>query len=449
MSDQEMEEFLSDQSEDGLVVDSGEFSVNWRKARTRLSSDNLIRPTAWVLYLVQAAVQWNCRSLNIVQSRYLTRFSFLFAPGDTPEAADFERAFSSLQTSAETPLEKLVWVVEHLRSDPENRFQVKFCKGDNEIENLNFGELHWYDRFRKQAKETVVIDINHWRKPDSEAPLPIFAARRDQLAIQTELDHYCGPCPVPITLDSVRFQGVLCQVDEQDPGQRVPWFMEAIRGPFPKLPKPSAFPEELEQGDGSVSQDDISGIVHVGLRLPPERRLDKLPAYPRSALLWVRHGVVVDTTRLKFRSRLLVVSALVSADDLAFDLTGFQLLEDKKVAHRAQAFEDFVRSLLATKLTESLVEEMEIDPKHHREQHPVLGPAMFLTLFAPVMAVGGLISFAGLPFLSPIILGVGGAVAGSGYWGYKNQPFQVPAEAYVEECKKHLNGDIRKLYPRA
>ena len=437
----EIEEYLLDQGDDGSVVGSGEFSVNWRKARSRLSTDNLIRPTAWVLYLVQAAVQWNCARLDVVESRYLTRFSFQFSPGNSPNTTDFESAISSLKVNAETPLEKLALVVEHLRLKPESRFQVKFRSSGDVVESIDFGELHWYDRFREQSADTVVLDINHWRMPGPQEVFPVLTARRAQLEIRTELDHYCGPCPIPITLDSVRFQGVLCDIDEKDRGQRAPWFVETFRDQLPKLALPFGLSEQTELKD-----HDVSGIIQVGLRLPPEKTLDKIRRdSARSKILWVSHGVVTQATPLPLASRILTLSVLVSTDGLTRDLTGFQLVENDEMAARVKIVTRCVKTMFREKFSLSSVGEIQLDPKDHREPHPVAGSVMFLTVFAPIMAVGGLISIMGLPFLSPLIVGVGGAIAGSGYWGYKKQPFQVPNEAYTKECKTWIEHDLRAL----
>ncbi len=447
MSAGEVEEYLLDQEDDGSVVGSGEFSVNWRKARSRLSSHNLIRPTAWVLYLVQAAVQWKCQSLDIVQSRYLTRFSFGFPPGGAPTATDFEEALSSLQVNAETPLGKLALVAEHLRLLPESRFQVKFRGSQDAVESLDFGELQWYDRFRNQKYDTIAFDVNHWRRPDANELLPILPARRAQLEIQTELDHYCGPCPIPITLDSVPFQGLLRDIDKgnEDHGSREPWFIQTFRGRLPDLAPPWGLNKLVESKDSPKVQAAISGVVQAGLGQPLNTSQPSAELKAHSKILWVRQGVVTQTTLFPWTSHILALSVVVSADGLTSDLTGFQLVENEEMAARVKTIEGCVKAAFKENFKASLIGDVEVDSEDHRTTHPVAGSIMFLTIFAPMMAVGSLIAIIGVPFLNPVIIGTGGAIAGSGYWGYKKQPFQVPDEAYVNGCKTALHLDLRRL----
>lgn len=445
LASNEIEEYILDQEDEGSVVDSGEFSVDWRKARSRLTSHNLIRPSAWVLYLVQAAVQWNCERLDVVQSRYLTRFSFQFSAGSTPKSTDFESAISSLRVDANTPLEKLALVVEHLRLLPESRFQVKFRNSQEAVESIEFGDLHWYDRFREPKADTIVLDINHWRMPDAQEVLPILKARRAQLEIRSELDHFCGPCPIPITLDAVRFQGLLCDIDKPGDGPRAPWFLQTFKGNFPSLALPWGLGEETGTAEDTAVCDALSGVVQVSLRQPPKGSELKAQARARSAILWVKHGVVTQVTPFPFSSQILLLSVFVSADELTSDLTGFQLVENEELRDRVKAIRDCVKAALKEKFETTSAGDVKLDPKEHRTPHPVAGSVMFITFFAPIMAVGGLISIMGLPFLSPLVVGIGGAIAGSGYWGYKKQPFQVPDATYVGECKSALENDLRRL----
>ena len=304
-------------TEEGARVDTGEFSVNWRQARGRLSSDNLVRPTAWVLYLVQAAVQWKCERLEIVQSRYLTRFAFVFAGEGMPTVGELEDALGSLKVNAVSPLEKLALVTEHQRGLPESQFQVKFRRSDDSVKSLDFGQLVWFDRFRSQAPNTIVFDIDHWKKPEGKDVLSLFSARREQLAIRSELDRFCGPCPIPITLDSAPFHG--------------------LRG-------------------------------------------------------------------LKA-----------------------------------------VRSEFCDKFVAGSVEEMEYDSDRFKMPDPKKGPAMFVGLFAPMMAVGSLIAIFGIPMLSPLTIGVGAGLARTGFWANKNQPFKVPDKVFIRECQDWIEKDVRHL----
>ena len=382
MARDEVEEYLDDQTDDGARVDTGEFSVNWLQARDRLSSHNLIRPTAWVLYLVQAAVQWKCERLDIVQSRYLTRFAFVFSDGSMPTFSDFEEAVSTLRVNAGEPLEKLALVTEHHRLLPESQFQVTFRQSDDSFESFDFGELHWFDRFRKQAPNTIVFDINHWRRPDGEEVFPLLPARREQLAIRTELDRYCGPCPVPITLDSTPFHGLLHDFSSAGKHERYPWCVQISGDSEPKFPLPWSL-REVAQVNGLDGNFETSGVVQIGLKLYPGLGVERVASTACSTALWVKHGVIAQASPLPFTSRILTVSVLVPADDLASDLTGFQVIDNDEKSNRLRKSLEMVRTEFCDRYLAGSVENVDFDSKRFKTPHPVAGSAMFLTVLLP------------------------------------------------------------------
>lgn len=335
-------------------------------------------------------------------------------------------------------------MTEHQRGLPESQFQVKFRHSDDSVKSLDFGQLVWFDRFRSQAPNTIVFDIDHWKKPEGKDVLSLFSARREQLAIRSELERYCGPCPIPITLDSTPFHGLLHDFDTIDTDLRFPWCIQSWSDSEPMFTPPWSL-QEVARANDVVCDSEVSGVIEVGLKLHPGRSPEAVESKASSSVLWVKHGVIADVTRLPFNSRILTVNLLLPAEDLASDLTGFRLIDGQQKLDRMKRGLKAVRSEFCDKFVAGSVEEMEYDSDRFKMPDPKKGPAMFVGLFAPMMAVGSLIAIFGIPMLSPLTIGVGAGLARTGFWANKNQPFKVPDKVFIRECQDWIEKDVRHL----
>ena len=97
MTEFNLDSFLTQQEEEGLVDSSGDFSIDASAAARKLARFALPESNSWVLKLLQAAVGWEAISVLVRQSRRYTSFILVL-----PEDGDFpsrERLLATLLSS--------------------------------------------------------------------------------------------------------------------------------------------------------------------------------------------------------------------------------------------------------------------------------------------------------------------------------------------------------------
>jgi hypothetical protein len=156
--------------------------------------------------------------------------------------------------------------------------------------------------------------------------------------------------------------------------------------------------------------------------------------------VWVQAGVVIERSPLPFDSKVLCLDLYLSGEGLETDLSGSQLIRNEALEQRQQnALREFQQVLQSYKNQLPTDGELsQTETRDHKDNHPVIGTALFLTVFAPMMAVGTLLSIFLLPH-------VGIPMIGAGWLGYKHQPFKVDDEELLKRCRFWLEKDFEQF----
>jgi hypothetical protein len=438
-----LEEYLLGLREQGTDLGDGQFSLNPESAKGRLAHFKLIREMGWASLLVQAAVLWNCPNFQVVQTRYLTRFLIPLATLDLPTEEELLQGLSRIDLASETGLDKFLTAVQILLHQGRLPFQVKICRS-GQVETLAYGELTWFDQLRRHPDNALLVDINHC-KPLNESLYPAFLAKKEQMAIRNELEIYGAPSPIPIIFDGREMAGRFGPPEPDDSGQRVLLALQLLAQPTSRL-KDLRVPHALRKAAESESNSllvatRIQGFASLSLRLPAKTEDEhEPPLIGRCHLAWVQAGVVIERFPLPFDSRVLCLDLYLSGEGLETDLSGSQLIRSDALEQRQQtALREFHQALQTYK--EQIPTDAELsqtETRDHKDNHPVIGTALFLTVFAPMMAVGTLLSL----FLFPH---VGIPVLGAGWLGYKHQPFKVDDEELLKRCRLWLTTDLERF----
>lgn len=444
MAGSDLDSYLQEQAEDGVAKRPGAFSVNLDQARLKMADFQLPREEAWSLFLLQAAVAWECSELEIYQTRYASRFHFGFSAGRLPDRQAFELELAQVDDGQHPAIQLIVRAVQVLLG--RDGASVRFCWFESEagrVDHCALGPVTRWDRYTTPKSSTLVLEVGYDRQPTAQELLPYLPVRRKQLAMREELEEYCGPFPLRLSLDKVPFEGPL--VYEKDKQQIVPCSITKLESPDTTL-----LDLPLPWSIGSSQKAPVAkGFYSMALSISPQ--IDK---QPRSYLCWVKHGVLIDRWLLTFRSNLLSICLFVNADDLTTDLTGLQIVRDTK-ANKAkmaalQALKTSVKAVRKSAVDEELIESLR--PKGHMDPHPAAG-ALFLTVLAPLMAVGSMFLMFGVPMLLAGagaglgVSAVGSGILGTGIFGYRKNPFldRRPNKEFMKELAVWLEEDLDRL----
>ena len=438
-----LEDYIAELREQGTESDAGEFSLNFQSAKGRLAQLKLLREMGWASILLQAAVRWNCWKFEVRQTRYLTRFVLPLEKADLPSTDEILHTLSQINLSSDTGLVKFVMAVQILLHQGRFPFQVKICQSAKDVETLAYGELTWFDRFRKLPANSLVLDINH-AKPISEHVYPIFAVKREQMAIRRELEIYGTPSPILVSLDGRDLQGRFSLSEMEDKGQRILCGLQLLSrrsSRLANLPLAYALQKAIEKEPlWLLTKWEHQGFFSISLRLPSKEDARNPEPARRCYLSWVQHGVVVESIPLDFPSRVFCFDLYLSGEGLETDLTGSQLIRNEAFGSREQtALCELQKALRIHKTSLPSAEALsQIETRDHQHHHPIIGSALFLTVFAPLMAAGTLLSILFIPY-------VGIPMVGAGYLGYKHQPFKVKDEELLKSCGSWLETDYREF----
>lgn len=432
-----LETYLFQQRQEGRAQGEGEFSFNVESALSRLGHFQLVREMGWVSVLGQSAVLWNCSHFEVRQSRYLTRFVLHFESGRVPDSQAILQSLPLLTLDPETGLGRFASAVQILLQQGRFPFQVRLCRGPGEVETLAYGQLTWWDRFRSLPANSVVLDINH-AKPLRENLFPYSVIKGEQMAIRRELEGFAGLSPVAVTLDGLALEGCFGLTQADDGGQRVLVGLQFLSRPksLATLPVPYRL---LEMSQAKVSR---VGLLVFGFRLPSVHESTSKPnSARRGRLCWVKSGVVVERVTFQVSTESMWFDLYLSSDGLESDLGGWRIVRNEQFRQRCRgALAELTKTLrVATTRHLSEKEIAQVETRDHKQSHPLIGSALFLALYAPMMAVGTLLS------LSVIGLPVGLPLLGAGIFGYKHQPFKVNNVDLVRLSLVSFETDFKKL----
>lgn len=442
----QLENYLSQLREQGESLDSGDFSLNPQRAKGKLANFQLTREMGWASLLLQAAVMWQCPKLELVQTRHLTRFVFPFKSEDLPGSEDILKGLTQIDLRALSGLNRFVSAVQVLLHQAKFPFQIKICRKGEDLETLAYGELSRFGRLPEHPVNTLMVDINH-KRPLKENLFSVFLAKREQMAIRNELEFFGTPSPIPILLDGQELVGRFSPSQIEDQAQRILVAVKLISNSsseLPNMPLPAPVDKILQrEPDLANVPSETQGFFTVNLRMPSKtEELDHLRPQRRSHICWVQAGVVLEAVTLDFRSKVLCFDLYLSSEGLKTDLTGFQLIRDQALrARELLAFQDLRKTLEACTPPLPCQDSLKhVEIRDHKDNHPVIGSALFLTLFAPMMAIGTVLC------LLIVFIPVGLPMLGAGWLGYKHQPFKLNDERVLQQCVRLLEEDLRLFW---
>lgn len=452
MSTRDLAQFLNQQSSEGTSEGSGSFSLSLERAQ-ELAKFQLPRETAWILLLVQAAVQWRCPRVSITQSRYTSRILLTPKNGEIPDSDEILGTFSKMEAKSDTAIQRLSLAIRVLLAQRDNEFELSLVPLDGDSSVLHYGSIHSSEKRPKVQPGSICLDLSHYHPPHDLELLPWLGARKEQDKLVAEIKRFCATCPISIEVNAFPLELELHLEQANDKAQYAPISLQTLGGcDFEQsLPMPITLRRQLE-GCGS-DIPDIGGLFTVSLRLPTKHEHQPKEAN-RTLLSWVQNGVIVQTDKVNIRTKVLCTHIMANADGLKTDLTGFQLRDNVAFGLRRRE----ILTALSHELHESggthvtLDELVALEPRDHYKPHPVLGPAMMLTIFGPGYLVGSMVSLAGVLCLTygwvPGGLGIGGVgatIIGASHAGYRSQPFKTIDTRSLGQCTDWIQEDFQKL----
>lgn len=342
--------FLAQQTGAGTVDSQGDFTVSHQQAARKMAKFALPRETAWVSLLVQAAVRWNCRSLQIKQSRQETLFYF-----DVPNLnlVPTEEAIVGCLLSANiggrSALEAFCLALRALVGQARLSFILVADGGDMVPRPIysgqHYGEISESARRDPRFSPKAGISLTVYHKPRKESDAPTLIFHRGGVAIVGELDRYCYMSPLPIFVDGRRVDGLLTSNPLRFSRKRRPLLVSGLRNLVDSptgMPLPVSFEAKtfsllsnprrtLRTYGGRADFDAVFLLAHrLPNRLPdPLQGLNDRPT-AQSHLVLVNDGVVVESLPLKIRTLDMALWVFVNASGLSTDLTGFTTIDDDK-----------------------------------------------------------------------------------------------------------------------
>ena len=393
--------YLQSQASEGALHDPGGFSLSWERAKEQLTKFQLLRDTAWVSLLIQSAVDWTCQKIELTQGRYISRFCLDFGEQQIPSKESLLKALSGALTHARTPEQKFALLMRFLLAKTDPSFEVHLSdKG--RIQTLSLGKKKATDRFKKQAKNSLVLDIDHRQSPTVDEVFPLLAVRRTQLEIREELETFSGMCSIPISLDGVPFQGQLYDKEGGDAGERIPRVIDRLvaeETSLMYLPLPQILREADEELHSDLPEENVPGVFSISLRLPHQS--ESYPPQERrlSSMNWVKSGTIVESLPLKIETKVLCVSLYLSGETLETDLTGFQLQKSSTLdAARQESLRVLAYTLQkAESIQPKLTLSPEVKSRDHQKVQGANNSGLFTALELPLMGVAFILLTCGIP----------------------------------------------------
>lgn len=288
--------FLDSQRSQGHFDSTAEFSISLEAAQRKLGQFSLPRPTAWVLKFVQCANALQCERLDIRLSE--KSVAIVFPPGTLDRPDQLLSRLEGMKPESEG--ESLLFAgLAVLKSLP-GRLEISDDRFEHHQEKLSF-----WDRLRSRLSKT--------------------------LGILDELQLYAYASPVPLYVDAVSLYDSFDSV-------------ALLNGVLTDQAKVRLLVggSVLTEGDDRKSVFCSWGANRAS-KYSACVRIEHRPKViqPNICLDWIRAGVVVKREGQKVRGcGGLLSRTLVSADDLKFDLSGFDFgeTEESKARRRRGAF---------------------------------------------------------------------------------------------------------------
>ncbi|MFA5506403.1 MAG: hypothetical protein WC314_00995 [Vulcanimicrobiota bacterium] len=354
MSDFDLSSFLAEQASSGVSQGVGGFTISHEKAARKMAEFSLPREHAWVLKLVQAGVAWGCQSIKLTQTRNDSTFHFQFSDfRQLPTNQELVSAILRADLESTKPLDAFAMGLRLVVEKSHLSFQLLIDTGETESQaiyaGLYFSELSEKERAatRRSWSKGVTVMIHHIAHTDTNRLLlNLIPIMHHGLPMVKEIENHAYTCPVPITVDGRRLDGVFrsshfrwsgdfkplrtagleVRGDLDPPFSICPGFNNQVFGVF--TPRGNlgrlATPSTADAFFLLVARSERAAKGYVRQPTPP------------NTLYWVRDGIVVDQETLPGSNQILRLFVFANASGLRTDLSGFHLIREQARFERVE-----------------------------------------------------------------------------------------------------------------
>lgn len=393
--------YLARVAQGGEADGQGEFTISHQQAARKLARFSLPRSSAWVAKLIQVAVRWQARSVEV---RHSLNETFLHLELDTvPTEEAIISAIVSGAIDRGKPLEGLALALRAIVEQAGLSFLLVSDDGQSTPRPIYAGR--YFSRLSERARLAprfhprpgLSLTVRHRpAQTDYSDPDEVLAALRGHLPLLDELRRTCFVCPLPILCQEGQHDGLLASPELGGSSTKL-MLLRGLRG-LASSPDQLVLPGDFEDKAPSLLSHPLrvrrsyggsrlaQAVLMLGVRLDPPRREGELRRCSR--LLWVNDGVVVQEEKLALlATEVLQMTVLANASGLATDLTGFSLIgNDEFHQRREEVLRAAGRVLGEPNLTDNLFgndsDELSASDDHY-ERRKVLPHRLYRSMRVP------------------------------------------------------------------
>lgn len=353
----ELESFLQNQRSHGQPEGEGRFTLSRDEAVQKLAEYQLPFEGAWIVKVMQSLVASGLRSpIAVEQTR---RVTVVRCAGYLPWGLkDLENALVNPDPHELRAVNHLVAALRVVGLSEKRCFEICLAEGR---EGLVWDGARFHDVQRKVEPKGFVLTVTHRAPSNPTAWLydQVEVAKRNA-EVATALRDYCFTCPIPLTLDKRRVDGLQRCPEQGSSNRSFPLTLTFLDGGLEKLEWP---PGTFESPRSGKILSDGGGLVGYCKTLfsrhmtPPSSELAVLltaHARPRSEnhpwtphkvtvwkiepapsrCHWILDGVRIRRDRLSNSPAGISAALFLSADGLPTDLSGFSIRDSEEMRQR-------------------------------------------------------------------------------------------------------------------
>ena len=354
MSEFHLDTYLAAQQAGGTPQGEGRFTISHEKAAEKRAQFSSVRKHSWVLKIIQAAVAWDCRHLSVKQSRTTSTFHLL-SPNTSklPDCKQLVEAILIADFENQQPEHALATALRIIVERSHLSFMISIDQAEGEHETVyagaHFSEMTETGRKKIRSSWPAGLTLAIHHIPHTEANrliLNYIPIRRNGLPVVAELDNYAYTCPIPLSLDGRRIDGIYRTPALGWSFRKKPLALRGLNFPEKLSPRLTLSTDAIEREftmNSPKPTEERRGVetpqyqAYVLLVGAVARKYMDLQSEAKSHVRWVRDGVLVESERLDVETSHLSIEVFVNAEGLATDLSGFSLRRDENFKQRRTA----------------------------------------------------------------------------------------------------------------
>jgi hypothetical protein len=334
-----LEEYLREAQKEGDLVDQGTFTLAREKALDKLANFALPFEGAWAVKLIQAAVSSGIDSgITVRLGRRETRFTFTATERWTLDA--IEEAFFAPELRTDVSLNHFKLALWSLGIEGRRAFQVAL-PDDPEMLIWNGVRLRRVKRDRDyQTFYFALTPLGVGASTSTWIGRSLLTSERNA-ELPRILTEHCCTCPVPLTVDGRRIDGIERLPRRGWDETSFPLCILPVEGTRPPLRIPQGTLEQ--KGFGKAQGVVMKGATssHPGLIVMATATLNRqgrnwVERKEPSLLVWVQDGAIVQSEPIHLHPSSCCATLFLSADGIETDLTQFQLLDSTEKRRRRE-----------------------------------------------------------------------------------------------------------------